>query len=74
MITYNGLSGSIICVFFNCEESKSHYAEGTSFHIGKIKMAANNETYFDSPFHRYEACVKITMRVTSYLNFLSVDE
>jgi kynurenine formamidase len=54
MITYKGLPAPIICDFLSREASKPHYAEGTSFHIGKIEMVANTGTYMDSPFHRYE--------------------
>jgi arylformamidase len=53
MITYKGLPAPIICDFLSREASKAHYAEGTSFHIGKIEMVANTGTYLDSPFHRY---------------------
>lgn len=53
MITYKGLPAPIICDFLSREASKSHYAEGTTFHIGKIEMVANTGTYIDSPFHRY---------------------
>ncbi len=53
MITYKGLPGPIICDFLSREASKAHYAEGTTFHIGKIEMVANTGTYIDSPFHRY---------------------
>lgn len=53
MITYKGIPGPIICDFLSREASKAHYAEGTTFHIGKIEMAANTGTYIDSPFHRY---------------------
>src|SRR5215470_15119441 len=55
MITYKGLPAPIICDFLTREASKAHYAEGTSFHIGKIEMVANTGTYLDSPFHRYAA-------------------
>ena len=34
-------------------ESRSRYAPGTEFQIGKIEMVANTGTYLDSPFHRY---------------------
>jgi len=54
MITYKGLPAPIICDFLRREASKAHYAEGTSFQIGKIEMVANTGTYLDSPFHRYE--------------------
>jgi kynurenine formamidase len=53
MITYKGLPAPIICDFLSREASRVHYAENTSFHIGKIEMVANTGTYIDSPFHRY---------------------
>jgi hypothetical protein len=36
------------------EASRSKYAHGTEFQIGRIEMIANTGTYVDSPFHRYE--------------------
>lgn len=54
LITYKGLPAPIICDYLSREASKSHYAEGTTFHIGKIEMVANTGTYLDSPFHRFE--------------------
>jgi kynurenine formamidase len=53
MITYKGLPAPIICDFLSREDSRSHYAEGTEFNIGKIEMVANTGTYVDSPFHRF---------------------
>ena len=53
MITYQGLPGPVICDFLTREASRSHYAAGTEFQIGKIEMVANTGTYLDSPFHRY---------------------
>lgn len=53
MITYKGLPAPLICDFLSREASKAHYAEGTTFHIGKIEMVGNTGTYIDSPFHRY---------------------
>jgi kynurenine formamidase len=53
MITYKGLPAPLICDFLSREQSRSHYAPGTEFHIGKIEMVANTGTYVDSPFHRY---------------------
>jgi arylformamidase len=53
MITYKGLPAPIICDFLSREQSRSHYAPGTEFQIGKIEMVANTGTYLDSPFHRY---------------------
>jgi kynurenine formamidase len=53
MITYKGLPAPIICDFLSREASRSRYAPGTEFQIGKIEMVANTGTYVDSPFHRY---------------------
>jgi kynurenine formamidase len=53
MITYKGLPAPLICDFLSREQSRSLYAPGTEFHIGKIEMVANTGTYVDSPFHRY---------------------
>ena len=55
MITYKGLPAPLICDFLSREQSRSLYAPGTEFHIGKIEMVANTGTYLDSPFHRYAA-------------------
>jgi len=54
LITYKGLPAPIICDYLSREESKAHYSDGTSFHIGKIEMVANTGTYIDAPFHRHE--------------------
>ncbi len=53
LVTYKGLPAPVICDFLSREESRSHYAEGTEFNIGRIDMVANTGTYVDSPFHRY---------------------
>lgn len=53
MVTYKGLPAPLICDFLTREASRSLYAEGTEFHIGRIDMVANTGTYVDSPFHRY---------------------
>ena len=53
MITYKGLPSPVITDFLSRDDSKSHYAPGTEFQIGKIEMVANTGTYLDSPFHRY---------------------
>src|SRR3712207_3476905 len=53
MITYKGLPAPVICDYLSREESRSHYAEGTEFQIGKIELVANTGTYVDSPFHRF---------------------
>jgi kynurenine formamidase len=51
--TYRGLPAPVISDFMSREGSRSHYAPGTEFHIGKIEMVANTGTYLDSPFHRH---------------------
>lgn len=53
MVTYKGLPAPIICDYLSREASRARYAPGTEFHIGKIEMVANTDTYIDSPFHRY---------------------
>ena len=53
MVTYKGLPGPVISDYWTREASEAHYANGISFHIGKIEMVANTGTYIDSPFHRY---------------------
>jgi len=53
MITYKGLPAPVITDHLTREASRSVYAPGTEFHIGKIEMVANTGTYIDSPFHRY---------------------
>jgi kynurenine formamidase len=53
MITYKGLPAPVISDYLSREDSKTRYAPGTEFHIGKIEMVANTGTYIDSPFHRY---------------------
>jgi kynurenine formamidase len=54
MITYKGFPAPIICDWLSRETSRTKYAPGTEFQIGKIEMIANTGTYVDSPFHRYE--------------------
>jgi arylformamidase len=54
LVTYKGLPAPLICDYLSREESRSIYAEGTEFHIGKLEMVANTGTYLDRPFHRYE--------------------
>ncbi len=53
MITYPGLPGPVISDFLGREASRGHYAEGTTFHIARLRMVANTGTYLDSPFHRF---------------------
>lgn len=53
MITYKGLPGPEISDHMSREQSRSNYAEGTEFQIGRISMVANTGTYLDTPFHRF---------------------
>jgi kynurenine formamidase len=53
LITYKGLPAPVVCDFLSREDSRTRYAPGTEFHIGKIEMVGNTGTYVDSPFHRY---------------------
>lgn len=53
LVTYPGLPTPIISDYMNRESSKANYAEGVTFHIGRIEMIANTGTYVDVPFHRY---------------------
>jgi arylformamidase len=53
MTTYPGLPGPRICDYMSREASRSHYAPGVEFQIGKIEMVANTGTYLDAPFHRF---------------------
>jgi arylformamidase len=53
MITYKGLPAPLICDHLSREQSRSIYAPGTEFQIGRIDMVANTGTYLDTPFHRY---------------------
>ncbi|HEY7162563.1 MAG TPA: cyclase family protein [Acidobacteriota bacterium] len=53
LITYPGFPAPIISDYLERENSKSNYAEGVTFQIGRIEMIANTGTYLDVPFHRY---------------------
>jgi arylformamidase len=53
LVTYKGLPAPTISDYLTHEGSRSRYAPGTEFCIGKIEMVANTGTYVDSPFHRY---------------------
>src|SRR4051794_4041389 len=53
MITYRGLPAPVVCDFLSRERSRTLYAPGVEFHIGKVEMVANTGTYLDAPFHRY---------------------
>ncbi|MCB1756395.1 MAG: cyclase family protein [Gammaproteobacteria bacterium] len=53
LVTYKGLPPPVICDFLSREASKQHYAEGTTFQIGRIELCSNTGTYLDSPWHRF---------------------
>jgi arylformamidase len=53
MVTYPGLPAPEIREHLSRRASAAHYAPGTEFHIGEIRMVANTGTYLDAPFHRY---------------------
>lgn len=53
MVTYPGLPGPEIGEHLGFEASRSRYAAGTEFSIGRISMVANTGTYLDTPAHRY---------------------
>jgi kynurenine formamidase len=53
MTTYPGLPGPEMSEHLSRADSRSLYAEGTEFTIGRISMVSNTGTYLDSPFHRY---------------------
>jgi arylformamidase len=53
MVTYPGLPGPRISEHLTFEASRSHYARGTEFSIGRIDMLANTGTYLDTPAHRF---------------------
>src|SRR4029077_11634503 len=61
MITYAGLPAPVISDFLTREASRSRYAPGTEFHIGKIEMVANTGTYLDAPSHRFDDGSDISM-------------
>jgi kynurenine formamidase len=50
---YPGLPGPEVSDHLSREASRTHYAAGTEFHIGRISMVSNTGTYLDAPFHRY---------------------
>jgi len=54
MITYPGLPAPVIEEHLTRDASRSHYAEGTTFSIGSIRLVGNTGTYLDTPFHRFE--------------------
>jgi arylformamidase len=53
MVTYKGLPAPIVCDHISHLQSRTSYAPGTEFQIGRINMVANTGTYIDTPYHRY---------------------
>lgn len=53
MVTYPGLPTPHVATHLSREDSRAHYAEGTTFHIGVVTMCTNTGTYLDVPFHRF---------------------
>jgi len=60
MITYPGLPGPVVSDYLSREASRGRFAEGTTFHIGRVEMVANTGTYIDAPFHRFEGGVDLS--------------
>src|SRR2546421_2037263 len=61
MVTYAGLPAPAISDFLSGESSRSRYADGTEFHIGRMDMVANTGTYLDAPSHRFENGADVSM-------------
>jgi kynurenine formamidase len=53
LVTYPGLPAPAISDHLGREESRTRYAPGHEFQIGRIDMVANTGTYLDTPFHRF---------------------
>ncbi len=69
MITYKGLPGPLICDHISREKSRSIYAPGTEFQIGRIDMVSNTGTYLDTPYHRYAGGIDLAgLPLTSIAN------
>ena len=76
MITYKGLPAPVVCDYLSREASRAHYADGASFHIGRIDMVANTGTYIDAPFHRYadgDDIAALELRAIAALPGLCID-
>jgi arylformamidase len=52
-VTYPGLPGPSISDHLSRSDSRSRYAPGYEFQIGRIDMVSNTGTYLDTPFHRF---------------------
>ena len=64
MVTYKGLPAPLICDFLSREQSRSHYAPGTEFHIGKIEMVANTGNLADAREHSQQGhCIAVDLGI-----------
>ncbi len=71
LVTYKGLPSPVISDYLSRDASQTSYAQGTTFHIGKIEMVANTGTYIDAPFHRYakgKDLAELTLEQTAELD------
>ncbi|WP_091673492.1 cyclase family protein [Micromonospora auratinigra] len=53
MVTLPGFPPPRITDWLTREDSRTRYAPGVEFHIGRIDLVANTGTYLDSPAHRW---------------------
>ncbi|MDP1820387.1 MAG: cyclase family protein [Acidimicrobiales bacterium] len=53
MVTYPGIPGPVVSDHLTREASRSVYAPGTEFQLGRLELIGNTGTYLDAPFHRY---------------------
>ncbi len=58
--TYPGLPTPVITGFMSHEDSRTRYADGTEFQIGRIEMVSNTGTYLDAPFHRFAGAADLS--------------
>ncbi len=60
LLTYPGLPTPVITDFMSHEDSRTRYADGTEFQIGRIEMVSNTGTYLDAPFHRFAGAADLS--------------
>jgi arylformamidase len=60
MISYPGLPAPVVSDYLSREASRGRYADGTTFHIGRVEMVGNTGTYIDAPFHRFEGEIDLS--------------
>lgn len=53
VVTYPGFPPPVVTPFLSRADSRSRYAEGTEFFVGRIDLVANTGTYVDAPYHRH---------------------